>query len=88
MRWAIVAVLFIVAAFGFFIGYAVSSYLISNVKDALDPYADELSDTTYKNELTLISSAFGIICAIGFTLMIAVFVMDSLSDEPETYWRE
>jgi hypothetical protein len=89
MRWAIVSVLFLVAVFGFFVGYAVSSLLLNTVKDAMQPFGEQLTEsTTYLAQNTLICSAFGIICAIGFTLMIVIYVLDSLSDEPENYWRE
>jgi hypothetical protein len=89
MRWAIVAVLFLIAVFGFFIGYAVSSFLLSTVQDAMTPFGEQLTDSTaYLSQLTLISTGFGIICAIAFTLLIVIFALDSLSDEPENYWRE
>lgn len=87
MRWAVAAVLFIVAVFGFFVGFSVSSLLLSQVGDALDPYALTLSGTEATDTIALIESAFGIICAIGFVMIVVVFFMDSLSDESEQYWR-
>lgn len=89
MRWAIVAVLFLIAVFGFFVGYAVSSLLLNTVKNAMEPFGEQLTEsTTYLAQNTLICSAFGFICALIFTLTVVVYVLDSLSDEPETYWRE
>lgn len=88
MRFAVTAILLIVAVFGFFLGYGVSSYLLSTFYDALEPHASLLSSTNAKDDMILISSAFGIICAIALVMIIIVFVLDSLSDEPEMYWKE
>jgi hypothetical protein len=87
MRWAIAAVLFIIAIFGFFVGYAVSSLVLNEFKDALDPHAAKLSGTEATDTMILIQSAFGIICSISFVLIVVVFVLDSLSEEPEYYYR-
>jgi len=88
MRFAITAILFVVAVFGFFVGYAVSSYLLSSVSTALEPLTDSLSTTNARDDITLLCSGFGIICALALVIIIAIFILDSLSDEPESYWRE
>jgi len=88
MRFPLAALFFIVSAFVFFVFWAVSSYLISVVGVAMTPLATELGSAEYSSELTLIPYAFGIICAIFFvTGVILIFVMDSLADEPEVYYR-
>ena len=90
MRFAITAILFIIAVFSFFIGYSIGSLLITSVGDALDPLGDDLtasSETSFDAISILISTAFGIICAIIVVMIIIIFVLDSLSDEPEEYWR-
>ena len=88
MRFAVTAILLIVAVFGFFLGYGVSSFLLGTFYNALEPHASLLSSTNAKDDMLLISSGFGIICAIAIVMIIVVFVLDSLSDEPENYWRE
>lgn len=88
MKFAVAAVLLVVAVFGFFIGYAVSSFLLGAVYDALTPFADQLSTSNAKDDMVLVNSGFGIICAIILVFIIIVFVLDSLSDEPEVYWEE
>lgn len=90
MRFAVTAILVVIAVFGFFVGYGVCSYLLTQVSSSLIPHAGLLgSDSTiFIDEVTLISSAFGIICAFILVMIIVVFVLDTLSDEPEMYWRE
>lgn len=91
MRWYIVCVLFIVAVFGFFVGYAVSSLLLSTVSDTMTNEADKLSTesrTRFLDDVSVINIGFGVICSIGLTMMVMVFVLDAFSDEPENYWRE
>jgi hypothetical protein len=87
-RWVIGSVLFIVALFMFFVGYAVSSLLLGTVGDAMAGPAAELNSSEYNEELVLIPSAFGVICAISVVMIIVVYMLDSLSDEPESYWKE
>ena len=88
MRFPLAALGFIVASFIFFVAWAVSSYLINEIKDAMTPYASDLSGTEYSSMLTLVPTAFGIICAIFFLVgILLLFVLDSLSDEPEYYYR-
>ena len=84
MRWAVIAVFFIIACFGFFIGFSVSSLLLSEVGDALTPIAS--SETV--DIILLLKTAFGVICALAFGLLFIIFGLESLSDEPETYWRQ
>jgi len=85
MRFPIAAVLFIVASFIFFVLWAVSSFLLDSVADALIPFAT--SEAT--NIITLIQNAFGIIAGLFLvTGVILFFFLDSIADEPELYWRE
>lgn len=87
MRWALATIFFIIAVFGFFVGYAVGSLVLSEFDDALRPHADKLSTTNASDNMTLLKSAFGVIGAIIFVVIAIVFGMESLSDEPEQYWR-
>ena len=87
-RYAIGAVLFIIAMFCFFVGYAVSSYLLDKMGDALLPFAATLSTTNATDNITLLATAFGVICAIIAVLIIIVFFMDVLADDPDLYYRE
>lgn len=90
MRWAIAAVLFVIAIFGFFVGYAIGSLLITDIYTSLEPHGNQLtagSATGYFNIATLLRAGFGIICAIVFVVITLIFIMDSLSEEPEYYWR-
>ena len=47
MRFAVVAVLFIVAVFGFFVGYAVGSLLLTEVGDVIMPLGVAEVDAMY-----------------------------------------
>ena len=87
MRFAIAALLFVLAIFGFFIGFSVSSLLLGEVGDALAPHAARVGSSTLDAELILIPTAFGIICSIALCLIVLVFFLDSVSDEPEYYYR-
>lgn len=84
MRWPIVAVLFVVAMFTFFVCYAVSSLLLDTVSDALLPVASSEADAI----ITLLSTAFGVISAVFVTIIIVLYGVESLSDEPEYFWRQ
>ena len=88
MRFPTAALYFVITSFIFFVLWAVSSLLLSEVGSAMQPLADRLSTDNYGNMINLIPWAFGIICAIFFvTGIILIFVLDSLSDEPEMYYR-
>ena len=85
MRFPIAALLFVISAFIFFVIYAVGSRLISFVVNALSPTAPAEALAT----MTVIQTAFGILAAIFFIVgIVLIFVLDSLADEPEKYWRE
>lgn len=81
-RWAILTVLFVIAIFMFFVGYAVGSLLLSEFASALLPTAP--SEAAYY--ITLISTAFGVIMALGITILVFVYFLQSLADEPEHYY--
>ena len=88
MRFPIAALLFIVLSFIFGIMWAVTSLLVNTVEDAMLPYASELATSDASNIITLLPWAFGIICAIFFvTGILLIFVLDSIADEPEYYYR-
>lgn len=88
MRFPIAAVMFLVGSFIFFIFFAATSYIQTNVMEALDPLDDDL-DQTYHDEITLLSNAFAVIASIFFVVgLLLIFILDSLSEEPEYYWRE
>lgn len=87
MRFPIAAVMFVVASFIFFILFAVSSMLMTEVGDALDNVDDGLP-SDYTNLRNLIPAAFGIIGAIFFvTGILLIFFLESTSDEYEYYPR-
>jgi hypothetical protein len=89
MRFPLAALFFLVTSFIFFVSWAVSSYIISAVDDALTPLSTGFSTSNFSELVTLLPTAFGIICAIFFIVGIfLIFVLDSLADEPEMYWRE
>lgn len=88
MRFPLAALYFVIASFIFFVLWAVSSLLLSEVASVMQPFASKLSTDNYSNMLGMLPWAFGIICAIFFvTGIILVFVLDSLGDEPEMYYR-
>ena len=88
MRFPIAALFFVIACFIFFVLWAVSSLLISEVANAMAPLASQLSTNEYSEMLGMLPWAFGIICAIFFvSAIIVVFVLDSFGDEPEHYYR-
>lgn len=88
MRFPIAAIMFLVGAFIFFIFFAATSYMQTNILDALDPLDDDLG-AEYDAQITLLSTAFAVIAAIFFvTGLLLIFIVDSLSEEPEYYWRE
>jgi len=87
MRFPLASLFFLITSFVFFISWAVSSYLITAVDDALTPTAS-FSTSSFSDLVTLIPTAFGVICVLFFIAgIILIFVMDSLAEEPETYWR-
>ena len=85
MRFTLASVFFLIGAFIFFIMWAVSSFVITEVGDGLD---DTGFPSEYQNIKTLLSTGFGILCAVFFVCgLLLVFVLDALADEPEMYWR-
>lgn len=88
MRFPTAALYFVITCFIFFVLWAVSSLLIDEVRNAMQPLASQLSTDNYSNMLSMLPWAFGIICAVFFVSAIfVVFVLDSLSDEPEYYYK-
>jgi len=88
MRFSLAALFFLIASFIFFVSWAVSSYVITEVDNALTPLSTDFSTSNFADLVTLLPTAFGIMCALFFiTGILMIFVLDSLADEPETYWR-
>ena len=68
-------------SFVFFVMWSVGYYLLNVVAVAMPSSGGD-------NIINTVHWAFGIICAIFFvTGIILVFVLDSLSEEPEIYYR-
>jgi len=79
-------VFFLIAAFIFFVMWAVSSFVIDEFDTALDDIDTDLP-SDYHDLKSLISSAFGILCAIFFVVgILLIFLLDALADEPEMYY--
>lgn len=81
MRFPLAAMFFVIGCFIFFVYWVFSSLIIGAVHDALpSSNADHI--------INVIPWAFGIICAIFFvSALVSVFFLESLSDEPEYYYR-
>ena len=81
MRFPLAALFFVIGCFIFFCYWVFGSLIVNAVANALpSSNADHI--------VNMIPWAFGIICAIFFVMgLIAVFVMDSLGDEQEYYYR-
>jgi len=86
LRFPIAALFLVIAGFMFLAFFGVGSLLLTETADALDPLDDDL-DIGYHDIITKLPTAFGIIGAILLVLAVVVFIVDSLSDEPEMYWR-
>ena len=84
MRFPLAALFLVVAGFMFLAFFGVGSFLLGSMDDALDP---STVDAQFSYEVDIIIAAFGVISAIMLVLAVVVFVVDSLSDEPEMYWR-
>jgi len=88
MRFPLAALFFLIMSFIFFVSWAVSSYIITAVDDALTPIAS-FSTSSFNDLVTLLPTVFGIVCALFFIVgILLIFVLDSLADEPEMYWRQ
>lgn len=86
-RFSVAALFFLIGSFIFFVSWAVSSLLLNEVYKALSPYSTSLG-SEYSDLIILIPWAFGIIAAIFFVCaLLFIFILDSLADEPEMYWR-
>jgi len=87
MRFPIAAVGFIAASFVFFIMFAACTLIMTEINDAVEPLDDDLG-ATYEDEMNLIPTAFLIIGCIFFVSgILIIFIMESVSDEPEYYYR-
>lgn len=70
--------------FIFFALWAILSRYLGAVYDAL--YTDAPAGA--QSIMDLLPTAFGVLCALFFVVGIVLFfVMESLADEPEMYWR-
>ena len=89
MRFPLAALFFLIASFIFFCFWAYSSLIITSVSDAITPLSTDFMSSSQGNWITLLPTVFGIICALFFIVgILLIFVMDSLADEPEMYWRQ
>ena len=87
IRFPLAALFFVIAGFVFLAFFGMGSLLLTEFDDALIN-KDDL-DSTLQDELDLITDAFGYIAAIFFvTGILLIFILDSLSDEPEYFYRE
>ena len=79
MKFPVAALFFVIGCFIFFVYWVFGSLIVNTVADALpSSQADHI--------VNMIPWAFGIICAIFLICgIVAVFVMESFSDEPEYY---
>lgn len=85
MRFPRAAIFFMIGAFVFLMMFAVSSRMITEFQNAVDPYDDNLG-ATYEEEKNLIPYAFGIVAAILFIFgVIIVFFVNALGEEYEYY---
>lgn len=87
MRFPLAAVLFIVGSFIFFTFAGVSYYLMSTIDTAIDSLSPGY-DATFQAIVDLLPTAFGVIAILFFVVgLLLIFVLESLSDEPEMYYR-
>lgn len=86
MRFPTAALFLVIAGFIFLAFYGVGSLLLSETSDALLADSADL-DPQFGYQITIIIAAFGVVAAVMLVMAVVVFVIDSLSDEPEYYWR-
>lgn len=68
--------------------WAVGYFVLTEFDTSLSTVDSDLP-SGYTDVKTLLINSFGILCAIFFVAAIlSIFVLESLADEPETYWRE
>jgi len=91
MRFPLAAIGLVVAGFLFLAFWGFGSFLITETDNALDNVMNNLepsSQTEVNGYISLLTTAFGVIAAICFvSAIILVFVLESLSDEPEYFYR-
>ena len=84
MRFSIASLMFLISSFIFGVFWAVISYLHDQINTALSGFTTANS----QNIIDMIQTGFGIICALFFIVgILLIFVLDSMADEPEFYWR-
>jgi len=89
MRFPIAALFFLISSFVFFVSWASVTFLLDEVVQAMTPHYAKIGDATLTGYLTLLPTALGVLCAVFFiTGILLIFVMDSLADEPEMYYRQ
>lgn len=87
MRWPIAALFFLVGSFIFFVFFVGTGLLVDTTYDAMDAQSDNV-DSRFSSLIDTIQLAFGIICALFFvTGLVLIFVLDSLREDPESYYR-
>jgi len=86
LRFPLAALYLVIAGFMFLAFFGVGSLLLSEMEEALEANDDGL-DNQFNFQTDLIISGFGVISAILLVLSVVVFVIESLSDEPEYFYR-
>jgi len=86
LRFPTAALFLVIAGFMFLAFFGVGSLLLSEMEEALEANDDNL-DGQFNYEVDIIITAFGVIAAIMLVMAVVVFIVDSLSDEPEYFYR-
>ena len=88
MRFPLAALGFLILSFIFFVCFAVTSLMIEETTDALEPYATDINDPRFDDQLAVVPIAFGVIFILFFIFgILLLFIIESWSDEPEYYYR-
>lgn len=84
MRFSVAAMFFLIGSFIFGVFWSVISYLHDEINSALAGSAN----ANAQNLIDMMQTGFGIFCALFFIVgILLIFVLDSMADEPEVYWR-
>jgi len=84
LKFPLAALYLVIFGFVFLIMFGIGSLLLSSMDDALSPTSP---DSQFDYQVDIIIAAFGVIGAIVLVTGVIVFVVESLSDEPEYYYR-
>lgn len=88
MKFPLAALGFLVGSFILFCFFVFSALLVGETSDAIRPLAVDLGETSFINMIDILPTILGILCAIFFvTGLLLYFILESLSDESEYYYR-